>query len=90
MEVDSVHNYLLCGEKEIYCENKFAKLILRPAGRYQNLRVSTNIFSECNVYEVIIDDKKSSEEETWKVVASYIFNNVRESQKKLLYMGSPP
>ena len=78
----SVPTELLCSGKEIYCENQLSNHILRPTGKYQNLKVSTDIFSECNVYEVIIDDKKSSEEETWKVAASYIFNNVIKRVRK--------
>ena len=82
MDGQSIYSELLCGEKEIYCKNQISNLILKPAGKHQNQKVSTEIFSKCNVFEIIIDNKESPKEETWKYGVSFILLNVIKRIRK--------
>ena len=42
------------GDEELYYKKDFIKIGLKPADKYQNLKISKDILSKCNEFKVTI------------------------------------
>ena len=78
------------GDKELYYKKEFIKIGLKPAGKYQNLKVSKDILSKCNEFKVTITiivsaikNEESAEGDTCKYMISsillHVIKTIRES-----------